>query len=260
MSKSNYEASSHRLAQPLHGDPLPAYTVRISDRAKYVRLSLSMESGLEVVIPPHYDHRKIPELIQQKQNWIARNQNRLNEREAFLQSQSPHLLPHSLNLRAINQTWQIQYIGTSYQGIRLQESQGRETQRILSVTGNIEDINICKFFLKKWLTKTAEHYLKPWLQSVSDRTKLPYGNITIRSQKTLWGSCSNKCNISLNYKLLFLDPPSVEYVLLHELCHTVHMNHSPKFWHLVQHFEPNYKIIDKSLNQAWKIVPAWLDS
>ena len=71
-------------------DDLPAYTVRVSDRAKSVRISLSVEAGLEVVIPADYDHQKVPELIQKKRDWIVRNQLKLEQREAFFQSQAPH--------------------------------------------------------------------------------------------------------------------------------------------------------------------------
>lgn len=235
---------------------LPAYTVRISDRAKYVSLSLSMETGLEVVIPCNYDHRKIPELIQQKREWIARNQRKLHEREAFLQSQDPHLLPDSLNLRSLQQQWQIEYIPTASKGIQIKEN--KSTSKLI-ISGNVNDIHACKFFLKKWLMKVAEGHICNCLKQVSKQINLPYNSVTIRSQKTLWGSCSGKKNISLNYKLLFLEPHVVDYVLIHELCHTVYMNHSDQFWRLVSKFQPQYKEIDKSLNQAWKIVPAWLE-
>ena len=65
---------------------LPPYTVKVSDRAKSVRLALSIENGLEIVIPSNYDRLKIPEIIQQKRNWIMRNQRKLHDREAFLQA------------------------------------------------------------------------------------------------------------------------------------------------------------------------------
>ena len=62
---------------------LPAYTVRVSDRTKSVRLSLSVEDGLEVVIPTDYDHQKIPEIIQNKRDWIVRNQLKLMVTAAY---------------------------------------------------------------------------------------------------------------------------------------------------------------------------------
>ncbi len=237
---------------------LPAYTVRVSDRAKSVRLSISVEAGLEVIIPINYDHHKVAELVQKKRDWILRNQLKLNQRQAFLQSQAPHELPDCIKLRSLNEEWQIEYqqSPTTSRMISVKE---KKAELKLVLTGNIADIVACKFFLKQWLMQRAEKDLCSWLRKVSDRAKLPYRTTAVRSQKTLWGSCSDKHNISLNYKLLFLEANVVEYVLLHELCHTVHMNHSGKFWGLVGKFEPNYLVLDKSLNQAWQVIPAWLD-
>lgn len=237
---------------------LPSYTIRVSDRAKCVRLSISIESGLEVVIPANYDRHKIPEIVQKKRDWIIRNQLKLDQREAFFQSQAPHELPDRLNLQSLGEEWKVEYeqVETKLRGIIIKEEQSSFR---LILKGNIADIEVCKFFLKQWLMQRAEVQLSKWLRKVSNRVKLPYGNVAVRSQKTLWGSCSRDRNISLNYKLLFLEADVVEYVLLHELCHTVHMNHSDKFWNLVRKFEKNYKILDKSLNRSWQIVPAWLD-
>ena len=236
---------------------LPAYTVRVSDRAKCVRLALSVENGLEVVVPANYDHLKIPEIIHQKRNWINRNQRKLNEREAFFQSQSPHALPDQLKLRSLGEEWQIVYQQTVTRFGSITIKENRE-QLQLVISGDITDVASCKALIKQWLMKTAEKQLFSWLRRLSLQNNLPYRTTAIRGQKTLWGSCSSDRNISLNYKLLFLEAQVVEYVLIHELCHTVHMNHSAKFWKLVSKFEPNYKTIDKSLNQAWQIIPAWL--
>jgi predicted metal-dependent hydrolase len=68
-----------------------------------------------------------------------------------------------------------------------------------------------------------------------------YNKITVRNQKTRWGSCSAKGNLSFNYKLLFVPPRLVEYVVCHELCHLKEMNHSKNFWQLLGRMIPDYK-------------------
>jgi predicted metal-dependent hydrolase len=247
---------SPSLVNPISPE-LPAYTVRISDRAKCVRLALSVNKGLEVVIPKNYDHLKIPELIHQKRDWIIRNQRKLDEREAFLQSQAPHELPDVIKLRSLGEEWQIIYNQTVTKFGSLTISEQKEQFQLI-ISGNVTDTEACKTLLKQWLMRKAEKHLFSWLRRVSVQLNLPYRTTTIRGQKTLWGSCSSDRNISLNYKLLFLETKVVEYVLIHELCHTIHMNHSAKFWNLVSKFEPNYKTLDESLKQAWQIVPAWV--
>jgi predicted metal-dependent hydrolase len=80
----------------------------------------------------------------------------------------------------------------------------------------------------------------------------------VRGQKTCWGSHSSSGTISLNYCLMFLDPRHLRYVMIHELCHAKHMNHSRNFWRLVGTFESDYRRIDKDLNDCWKRIPAWV--
>lgn len=73
--------------------------------------------------------------------------------------------------------------------------------------------------------------------------------IAIRSQKTRWGSCSKDGNLNFNYKLIYLTPEMMDYVIVHELCHTDQFNHSKKFWFLVSEIIPNYKEIRKELKK-----------
>lgn len=69
-----------------------------------------------------------------------------------------------------------------------------------------------------------------------------YSRITVRDQKTRWGSCSSTGTLSFNYRLMFAPPRVLDYVVIHELCHLTHMNHSREFWNLVASVMPEYKI------------------
>lgn len=68
-----------------------------------------------------------------------------------------------------------------------------------------------------------------------------YGRVTVRQQKTRWGSCSRSGNLSFNWRLVFAPEAVMDYVVIHELCHRTQMNHSPKFWALVEEFMLDYK-------------------
>ncbi len=81
----------------------------------------------------------------------------------------------------------------------------------------------------------------------------------MRSQRTRWASCSAQKNVNLNLKLLFLPEDLVRYVLVHELCHTVHFDHSPEFWGLLSSLIPHCREMQRELRDAWKYVPAWLE-
>lgn len=76
-----------------------------------------------------------------------------------------------------------------------------------------------------------------------------YTSVTIRDQKTRWGSCSSRGTLSFNYRLIFAPPQVLDYVVVHELCHLTHMNHSKEFWNMVGSVMPDYKTHRKWLKE-----------
>jgi predicted metal-dependent hydrolase len=77
----------------------------------------------------------------------------------------------------------------------------------------------------------------------------PYGRVSIRNQKTCWGSCSRKGNLNFNYKLLFLPAHLRDYVIVHELAHLSELNHSPRFWALVGSVIPDWRALRRELRE-----------
>ncbi|PIV51975.1 metal-dependent hydrolase [Candidatus Falkowbacteria bacterium CG_4_9_14_3_um_filter_36_9] len=76
-----------------------------------------------------------------------------------------------------------------------------------------------------------------------------FNRISIRNQKTRWGSCSKKGNLNFNYKIIYLSLKLADYIIVHELCHLQEFNHSSQFWNLVARSFPDYKIIKKQLTK-----------
>ena len=83
------------------------------------------------------------------------------------------------------------------------------------------------------------------------RMGVTYGRITIREQKTRWGSCSNRGNLNFNWKLVLMPKEVLDYVVVHELAHRREMNHSPKFWEIVERELPDYRERRRALKE-WK--------
>lgn len=224
-----------------------AMVLRRHPRAKYVRLKIHPPGRVEVVVPPGFDERNLPGILDRHAAWVE-------ERLLQLHGQPIKLLqpPSEINLQAIDEQWRVEYQPRS--GVRsgCRESPGRR----LVITADSDKQR--RDLLKRWLLRKAKQQLVPWLQETSLELELPFGGVAIRGQRTRWGSCSAKGDINLNCALLFLPPDLVRYLFVHELCHTVHLNHSPRYWALVQSKEPHYKTMERGLKKAAHEVPAWL--
>ena len=95
--------------------------------------------------------------------------------------------------------------------------------------------------IKRWLVKSALEDIRLNLDKWSLTVAVPYGRVTVREQRTRWGSCSSKHNLNFNWKLILAPPEALEYVVIHELCHLIHLNHSERFWAEVKKRMPEYE-------------------
>lgn len=233
---------------------LPDFSVRHSPRAKNLRLKVTREDGLLVVIPKGYDEKKIPALLKQKKVWIADALTRVGETKRFLEPKPVIHLPETIRLVALGETWSVTYReDEGFSGIRLRADKGN-----LVISGSNLNREAVIRKLKNWLRVKVREGLFPLAENLAAKHDLKLGGLLVKSQRTRWASCSAQKNLSLNTKLLFLSPVLVRYVIIHELCHTVHMNHGNEFWRLVAVYEPSYKVLDKALREAWKTVPQWV--
>lgn len=101
--------------------------------------------------------------------------------------------------------------------------------------------------LKGWLCACALEKIREAVNRHAPGVGRPFGRITVREQKTRWGSCSSKKNLNFNWKLILAPPEALEYVVIHELCHLIHFNHSEKFWQAVSARMPEYDVWKKWL-------------
>jgi predicted metal-dependent hydrolase len=112
--------------------------------------------------------------------------------------------------------------------------------------------------LQGWLKRAAYERLAPRLLQLANELEFSVARVSIRSQRTRWGSCSTRGTVSLNCSLVFLEWEVVRYLFVHELAHTRYMNHSANFWRLVEAIEPDYRRLDRGLLASWRTVPGWV--
>jgi len=233
------------------GQVFPSYTIRVSPRAKRVILKISSRHGLEVVIPKGFSQRNIPKILSEKKAWIEQGFRQMESKGQVLARSCD--LPVAIHFQSVNKGFQVEYVPLPNGRLSLSHRTGSN----LIFTGDYSDTGGCQALLKRWLTHQARLHLIPWLNQLSDQTGLTFRQAQIRGQKSRWGSCSTSGNISLNYNLLFLRPELVQYIMHHELCHTIHMNHSKNFYQLLFKWEKRYLENRSAMKTVWELVPWW---
>ncbi|MFM7470994.1 MAG: M48 family metallopeptidase [Nodosilinea sp.] len=233
-------------------EALPPYSVRESNRARHVSLKVHLNGRVEVVVPRGFNQEQVPALLQRRREWLWQMVGQL---QASMEEDHFTTRPGQIELRSRQQTWRVLYQERPTGEIRLSQPQ----PLTLVLGGSINNSAGCSQLLRQWLGRKARAELAPWLRELSFDLNLPFRRISIRGQKTRWASCSSQGDISLNYKLLFLPTDLVHYVFVHELCHTIHMNHSSGFWRLVAEKYPAYGTARGQLKEGWRYVPGWVE-
>ena len=108
--------------------------------------------------------------------------------------------------------------------------------------------------------RTAHRLLAPRVAALAAATGVHYSRVSIRRQRSRWGSCSARGTISLNCCLLFQRPEVVDYLIVHELMHVKHMNHSARFWQAVERHCADWRALARELVPGWRHLPRWVFS
>jgi predicted metal-dependent hydrolase len=227
------------------------WTVRVSGRAR--RLSVRVYPGgrVEVVVPPGASAAAVQKFVGTHRQWIHRRVEDLSTTAAVDES-----LPATMALPAIGRHYSVEYRHCATADARVRIA----GENVLIVSGALHDERAVVGALRDWLAELAREELGSELARVAAAGGFHYARAQIRRQRTRWGSCSANGTVSLNMCLLFLRSQVVRYLLVHELCHTRHMNHSARFWALVASLEPDYRELDRELLRGWQSVPGWMFS
>lgn len=226
-----------------------AFVLRRSARARRMSVRVFPHGVVEVVAPPGARDSSIRRFVREQADWIMRTRGRF-QAELAPDGFAP---PARIVLPAIGEDWAVEYLpGTARLVARTGPGGGS-----ISLRGP-DDPQWQRRRLRGWLMDRARATLLPWLEQVSADTGFEYAGATIRRQRSRWGSCSARRTLSLNCALLFVAPELVRQLFVHELAHTVHLNHSRAFWRLVASLQPDYEVLEGRLRDAWRSVPAWV--
>ncbi len=216
--------------KPLLIDNLSVKVIK-SKRRKTVAIKV-VDEIVSIHIP-----EKLPLLIAEafvtkKASWIKKK----------LQQQSQRLA----NEKQFIEGEQLQFLGQNYT-LKLTKASGpisiSQTINDIICQGRPQNLNFksIRNALITWYRAQATEYLTKRTQLLAKQTRLETGDITVKSYKARWGSCNVKGDLQYNWKLILASPAIIDYVIIHELCHTRHHNHSKAFWQLVEQLCPDFK-------------------
>lgn len=231
------------------------YRLRVTPWVRRLSLRVTLQGTIEIIAPRRIGRRAIAQVLAQEQTWIQAALAEVAARRATLPPPTAWTLPPTIALPAVGAAWTLALHPTGARGVRvLPDGDGR-----LILAGRVDETALCRVALRRWLLRAARKHLLPRLAALSHTAGLPYARATVRLARSRWGSCARTGAIALSARLLFLPPALVDYVLMHELCHTRELNHSPAFWALVARHCPAYRQHRLALRAAGKRLPQWIE-
>jgi len=200
-------------------------------RRKSFELKWMNPYKLRVRVPVGTTRKMIDQLVQDKTDWIVRSRQRMMERENqleknYLQASTIQYTGESIPFRWEEKAHPFKLIMGPEEYVLVGRGTPQEAQQLVEAS----------------YRDRARMIFQARSAHVANRLGVEVNQIRIKSQKTRWGSCSSKGNLNFNWHAIVAPPEVIDYLVIHECCHLVHMNHSKAFWELVETLCPNYRV------------------
>jgi predicted metal-dependent hydrolase len=218
--------------------------IKLLKNSRVNRLSIKVKpfDGVIVSIPNRVSYKQAEDFVFQKTDWIKKSLQRMEKYEdklsIFDEKSSFKTKKHQLYI----EKWDKETISVRVLNWKIMVKYPEQMF--------VRDEKIQKLIRKgieRALTIEAEEFLPVRIKQISNQLGFKYKSLTAKNGKTRWGSCTSDNRINLNIHLMRLPDHLVDYVIVHELCHTIQKNHGPKFWDLMEKVFPKSKIFDKEL-------------
>jgi len=211
-------------------------------RAKRLSIRIQPFKGVSVTIPPSVSYKYAEKFILEKKNWILKSLSKMDKIE---KKQSVFLN---------NSVFKTKYhtiLFENYNGTNLKYTK-KENKILVYFPKNInvrdqKTQKTFRYIIEETWRDEAKTILPKLVNDFAKKYNFKYNQIKIQNSKTRWGSCSSKNNINLSLHLMKLPEHLIDYVILHELCHTIEKNHGKNFWKLLDKVSGNAKALNKEL-------------
>jgi predicted metal-dependent hydrolase len=203
---------------------LPETYILVQKDVKHARIRVSEDGTIRLIIPNDFSDDDIDALIKKKQRWIDKNL-KFFDKMSMIELQRNQILLYGNRYSY--------FYDTEY---KTKVTVDHEHKTIRAKRNLLE-----KSIQEKWLKYIARKQLTKRTNELSEKFGFKYNRIFIRNQRKKWGNCSKEKNISYNWRLIKAPLFVIDYLIVHELVHTLVMNHSYKFWILMKSYYPDYR-------------------
>ena len=212
-----------------------SYQIKKNRRSRSIRININAAGQVSVSAPWSYPDFLIKQFVNKQQAWILKQQAKAAKKQIQLKADE---------LLIFGQRYHIK-VDTDPK-LKLGVNPDAENKQLVLrlIKGQSQ-----QKLIERFLKNTATKYLTQKTAQLSQTMAIHYNKITIRQQSSRWGSCSSQGNLNFNWRLVHYPPAIINYVIIHELAHRQHLNHSAAFWQLVKKYDPHYKQHQKILKQ-----------
>lgn len=204
------------------------YTHKVNGRSRSMRISLDKNGGVVVTTPRFIPQFVIRKFVSEHAEWIEHHQNKIKAVKSKLAIHDNEVLLFGKVYKLVTKMDHKKKIGIVREGDELIINPVTETKASIQKT------------LDRFLKNLGSSFILKQTEIFAKKMNTTYGHVSFKTQKTRWGSCSSLGNLNFNWRLVHAPPEVITYVIIHELAHRTHMNHSSKFWDLVRKFDPEY--------------------
>lgn len=207
------------------------YFIKKSNR-KTVSIIIEANATVRIMAPNKLKHSEIESLIEKKMDWILKHLDRMSQQNVTSMTYASGSTMLFLGEQKV---------------LTIKEVPKAKDQKVCASGGGIHVYTITcegehiQLLLTKWLRLRAEEIIIERVAYYSEQMGVIPMKVSVKTQTKRWGSCNSKKQIYLNWRLVFAPVEIIDYVVIHELSHIMHMNHSTLFWQLVESFDSKYK-------------------
>lgn len=199
----------------------------IYSNRKSISIEVKSEDEILIRAPRYTSKRQINYLLKRKADWIEKVIRSMPKRQVFETGETVYYLGNPYVLQVLDDT--------GYKRSKVFLTQDEIVVDCGSSQKSVEEL------LENWYRKEARMIIEQRVQHYSSQISSNYNNIYIKEQKTRWGSCSSKGNLNFNWKVVKKPLEVIDYLVVHEMCHLLYMNHSRQFWQKVESVLPDYR-------------------